>query len=560
MKTKIPASPETNLHIYTRVSTAHQRDEGTSLQTQFEQGVERASGLGFGHVHWDEGGKSSHHEELASRPKLSELYQAIKAGQVKHLFIYDQSRLSRNDQVASIFRYECNKQGVTLYTKDGKFDLSNPQDKFLKQILDGLGEFDNAIRAERTRLGKLNRARTGGWHGGPPPYGYKIVAKRLVIEPTEAKWIDRIFKEAYRGKSPQKIRELLDSKGVVPRRGGMWTLGSIAALLRNTHYTGSYAFRDKKAEGKITVACPSIVDADLWTAVQLKRKRTYNRVLQQNATTRWFYLLRDLMYCGHCGRAIAGRQRPSKREKFYYCPNKEREWVKKGSSETPWSRGTGCGMSRSLNIPETDAVVFETVRLTHKSSSLMREEVKRRVAAATKERSTKSDEDLAIIRARIRRLDKQIAQAETLMGSIQGTYELGELPKRAYTARTQVIKERLEALQVEANNAKLELKGDETQFKWVDWYKSFGEQVEATVSLNDEQKRDYITGLIERIDVQYDAESDEHKLTLKFHLPVVGDELRWKNKSARKLGYDVLEGTRELPLHLPTKRIRKRGK
>ena len=65
-------------------------------------------------------------------------YQEIKNGGIKHLWVYDQSRLSRNDQVASIFRYECNKQGVTLYTKDGKFDLSSPQDKLLKQMLDAI--------------------------------------------------------------------------------------------------------------------------------------------------------------------------------------------------------------------------------------------------------------------------------------------------------------------------------------------------------------------------------------------------------------------------------------
>jgi DNA invertase Pin-like site-specific DNA recombinase len=124
------------LHIYTRVSTAAQRDEGTSLQTQLEQGKQRAKQLGLKVKHWDEGGRSSHHEEIADRPTLATLFQAITKGEVKHLFVYDQSRLSRNDNVASIFRYECNKQGVTLYTKDGQFDLANPQDKFLKQILD----------------------------------------------------------------------------------------------------------------------------------------------------------------------------------------------------------------------------------------------------------------------------------------------------------------------------------------------------------------------------------------------------------------------------------------
>ena len=162
--------PSKTLHIYTRVSSLAQANEGTSLDTQYELGAKKARDLKFKPVHWDEGGKSSHHEEINGRPVLLKLYEAMKRGEIKHLWVYDQSRLSRNDQVASIFRYECNNQRVTLYTKDGQFDLSNPQDKLMKVILDGMGEFENSIRSERTRLGKFSRAREGFWFGGPPPF------------------------------------------------------------------------------------------------------------------------------------------------------------------------------------------------------------------------------------------------------------------------------------------------------------------------------------------------------------------------------------------------------
>jgi site-specific DNA recombinase len=106
--------PSKTLHIYSRVSSLAQANEGTSLDTQQQLGVKKAKQLKFGSRLWDEGGKSSHHEDINGRPVLLKLYEAMKRGEVKHLWVYDQSRLSRNDQVASIFRYECNKQGVTL--------------------------------------------------------------------------------------------------------------------------------------------------------------------------------------------------------------------------------------------------------------------------------------------------------------------------------------------------------------------------------------------------------------------------------------------------------------
>ena len=116
--------PSRTLHIYTRVSTVAQADKGTSLESQLDLGVKKASELGFSYQHWDEGGRSSHHEDIAERPVLSSLYGFMQTGQIKHLWVYDQSRLSRNDLVASLFRFECSKQGVTLYTKDGQFDQS----------------------------------------------------------------------------------------------------------------------------------------------------------------------------------------------------------------------------------------------------------------------------------------------------------------------------------------------------------------------------------------------------------------------------------------------------
>ena len=74
------SNPQKTLHIYTRVSSVAQADKGTSLDTQLQWGIKRAKQLKFGHRHWDEGGKSSHHEDIQGREKLFQLYQAIIAG------------------------------------------------------------------------------------------------------------------------------------------------------------------------------------------------------------------------------------------------------------------------------------------------------------------------------------------------------------------------------------------------------------------------------------------------------------------------------------------------
>ena len=196
-----PTEPTPVLHIYTRVSTVTQEEQGTSLASQEKLGRDRAKALGFEARHWNEGGKSSNHEEISGRPVLQALVNEIMSGVVKHIFVYDQSRLSRNDNVASLIRYQFKKHGVTLYTKDGTYDFTSAADTLMKQVLDAMAEFENAGRAERTRLGKLYRVRQHQWHGGPPPFGYRLENKRLVVEKTEAAKVKAIFQRYAAGET-----------------------------------------------------------------------------------------------------------------------------------------------------------------------------------------------------------------------------------------------------------------------------------------------------------------------------------------------------------------------
>ena len=542
VKSKKIADPNTTLHIYTRVSSLAQANEGTSLSTQNQLGVAKAKQLKFIPQKWDEGGKSSHHEDIAGRPVLYSLYEAIKRGEVKHLWVYDQSRLSRIDNVASAFRYECMKAGVTLYTKNGNFDLSNPQDKLVKMILDGMGEFENSIRAERTRQGKLARAREGFWFGGPPPFGYKILDKKLVLNKDESTWIKKIFTQTAKGASTLEVKKLLDSNGVLPRRrANTWSIGSIQSLLKNTHYKGLYQYHDKKSDEKIEIECPAIVDTTTWTAVQKLKARKTSRVSQQNRTKQ-FYLLRDLMICGHCGRSMSARRNISKNEQLYYCPNKERDWVENGGSKTPWKRGEGCGMSRSLNIPETDKLVWDSVINVHKKSSILKEEVKWKILEESGVPLAKSEAELKTIERQIKHQQKVLVQTKESQAELLLNHASGKIKTEIYNLALTRSNEEIHNLEVKIANLQLQLKGGNESRKWVNWLQDFGQFLDRKKELGEEEKKKYLTGLIEVIKVKYDDKQNKHQLSIQFQLPIVGDGIQWKNLANKKEGYKIKKG------------------
>ena len=143
------------LHIYTRVSTTVQEDEGTSLDTQKELGLTRSEKLGFDFKLWNEGGQSSAKDDLANRPVLMELLSEVDEGNVKHIYVWNTDRLSRNLQTWGMIRFKLIKNEVTLHTPTGEQILSDPQTNMLLGILSEISQYDNSLRTERFRLGKI---------------------------------------------------------------------------------------------------------------------------------------------------------------------------------------------------------------------------------------------------------------------------------------------------------------------------------------------------------------------------------------------------------------------
>lgn len=335
---------------------------------------------------------------------------------------------------------------------------------------------------------------------------------------------------------------MLDSNGVLPRRqASTWSIGSIQALLKNTHYKGSYKFHDKKSEETIETECPAIVDATTWAAVQKLKTRTTNRVSQQNRTKQ-FYLLRDLMSCGHCGRKMSARKKLAKNELHYYCPNKERDWVTKGGTETPWERDKGCGMSRSLNIPETDELVWTAVINVHKSPSILKEEVKWKILEETGAPLARNEADVKVLERQLKQFQKLLGQTKESQADLLLRNTSGEIKSDIYKIALERSNENIHDLGIKIANTQLQLKGGNDNKKWVDWLKIFGHTLDNKKLLPDEDKKLYLSGLIEKITVNYDKDKNEHEVAIKFRLPIVADGVVWKNPANHKEGYKLKRG------------------
>ena len=542
------------LHIYTRVSTRVQDEEGTSLDDQERVGRELAKELGLRPKMWKEGSASAGTEDLTGRPVLSDLLQEIQKGKVKYLYTWNTDRLSRNPRTWTTIRWKLHDYEVILHTSKGPVDLhNNPQDRLLFGILSEISAYDNELRAERSRMGKLNRVRQGGWLGGPPPFGYKLAEKRLVENPDESQWVKRIFNWYSKGKSPQWIKMQLDTSGVEPRRKkSSWSIGSINALLKNTHYIGHYTFTDKFTDELVEVPCPEIVDVTVWNDCQRNRRKTLKRKGQVNRTKR-FYLLRDFLECGHCGTPMGARTKISKSssrgdENFYYCPKKERKWVKDApKKDEKWVRGRICEMTKSLNIPLTDELVWKQVIDTVSESHLMKEMFKTNILRDKFAKDEEYRKSLTTETMKVKRLKKDLDTVQTSIATIETDKLLKRMDPSVYRKVRKNLNDELGVVKTTLEQSRIRVQELGNQKRWIDWISKHQQEIASIDDMTVENRKDYLDGILQKIVVTLDKDRN-HTLSIRFKYPIVGDRHQWDDPKEKSIGYRIHDGTTDLEI------------
>ena len=538
------------LYIYSRVSTSSQEEDGTSLETQKELGVKKSKELGFDYQVFNEGGQSSSHDDFNNRPVLTKLLSKIDEGEIKHLFVFNTDRLSRNKVTWNVIRFKLVKNNVTLYTSTGIYNSSSPTDDLLLGILSEISSYDNLLRTERTRLGKLNRIKQGFWMGGPPPYGYKIVDKKLEPDEQESKWVNYIFGSFVERKTIREIKLNLLSNGVQTRRkNNVWSMGSIEKLLTNTHYIGFYYVTDKKSNETVKCECEPIISIDLYNRVtELRKKRSIRRVKEGNQ--KYFYLLRDFLICGDCGSRLSGRIHSSSGRSVYYCSRKERNFVNEHTEHFK-----KCTNNRYLKINLTDDLIWNTVVDVLSNSKQFKEQIKGEVLG---EKVTYQSQKTEIEKHKktLKTLDRDIKDNVNLKRTT--TIQFDILKKQEFTDNNQDnehnriignIENHIRELESKKYDLNKKIQDLESKINWVSWVSEFRKNLKKLSDSTEEEKHNLLTKIVESITV-FTVDKQTHKLVIEFKLPYIDDELIWNNPTNKSLGYTISNGKRTKELEL----------
>lgn len=301
--------------IYIRVSSADQV-EGTSLDTQLRdcQDVAKRAGLASGKVFSDEGESA----KTADRPKFLELLDYLDKHRPPAVIVWKLDRLARSTLDSAMFRSRLQRLGIRLVSATENL-TDDPSGRFVADVLSAAAQYDNEIRAQRSKRSMKARAEAGGWVNAPP-LGYVAARAQdgqpsLRPDPDRAHLVARLFQLVSEG-TPQSIaRETVTAEGLRTRSGRAINKQSVSMLLTSGVYAGwtrTALAGPRPHKGN----WPPIVDQATWDRVQVRlRTKAFRRRSADD------FPLRGLLSCGKCGRIMTASwaKGRSASHRYYHC-------------------------------------------------------------------------------------------------------------------------------------------------------------------------------------------------------------------------------------------------
>ncbi len=200
--------------LYARVSTDEQAKKGHSLAQQLE--ALRAYAASEGYAVAEEVTDPGQSGASLERPGMDRVRDLVAAGGVTVVLAQDRDRFAREPAYHYLLRREFEDHGTKIRALNDRGDDS-PEGELTDGILDQLAKYERAKIAERTRRGKLQKAREGKVIATmKPPYGFRYNETRdaLIVHETEALVVEKIFRLAAEGHGTKAIQTRLYREGV----------------------------------------------------------------------------------------------------------------------------------------------------------------------------------------------------------------------------------------------------------------------------------------------------------------------------------------------------------
>jgi site-specific DNA recombinase len=409
--------------LYARVSTEEQAKSGYSLAQQIEALREYAAREGYEVL--EEVTDPGQSGASLERPGMDRVRDLIVTADVSVVLAQDRDRFACEPAYHYLLRKEFEEHGCKLQALNDR-GAESPEGELTDGILDQLAKFERAKTAERTRRGRLRKAREGKIVAVGPraTYGFKYNAARdaYLVDDKDMEVVLCVFRMVGdEGLALRAVRRTFECEGVPTPNGQPWwntrtlkdivlddcyrphafeeirelVTADVAAGLDpdklygvwwyNRRRTTTRQVAEHRPEGRryrriqqtvkkprsewVAVPVPHAGIPLKW--VNAARERVKHNHQPSSSADRFWELSGGVLYCGGCGKRMGpdrARRSPDQPYYFYYRCN------------TKHKRGKdACPMPKSFRADRLEPLVWEFVSGLLRSPDPLRKGIERMI-------------------------------------------------------------------------------------------------------------------------------------------------------------------------------------
>lgn len=347
---------------YARVSTKQQMDRDNSIPAQFDRIEEFCNKEGIVIVKKFFDSESAFHDE--KRDKFKRMVDESLKEYPTYIITDDSSRFARTKSVAVAVKQKLRKNGIEiLFANETNLDpdsIAGLWNEGIQEMMNQTYSMQNSFHVKKGMNYNIqNRDPDTGWcykNGGIPAFGYEVIniskgrdskGKPILkmiwgIHEERAPIVREILIDMYLEKDMtySKIRDELNSRHIKTRNDGLWSVSSIAEMVKphrlkgyagihtwNRKYKGN-ATKLKKSDNKVMEienAHPAIITMGELEVLLNKRKAVKRSERSRNSYRSNFLFTgpniqgEKMFICKNCGSSFVAHQNGKTNYQKYAC-------------------------------------------------------------------------------------------------------------------------------------------------------------------------------------------------------------------------------------------------
>ena len=257
------------------------------------------------------------------REEFNRMIEACMAGHIDMIITKSISRFARNTLDCLKYIRKLKEKNIPVFFEKENINTMDSKGEVLLTIMASLAQQESQSLSQNIKLGLQYRYQNGEVQVNHNRFlGYtKDEDGHLIIEPTEAEVVKRIYREYLEGSSLLQIGRGLEADGILTAAGkAKWRPETLRKILQNEKYIGdallqktyTVDFLNKKRvqnngivpQYYVENSHPPIIPRDLYMQVQEEMVRRANRHSGEKRKKRAYsskYALSSIVYCPKCG-------------------------------------------------------------------------------------------------------------------------------------------------------------------------------------------------------------------------------------------------------------------